>query len=163
MGGNPVDLESLVQSCWIFILKLSGLIALRNLVKNYEFQLERERASLAILIQHFFSRLKEIVDESLKKEDPTTLNEALKIYWISTHLDVDPFLAQKTILENWLSTFKLILEKNLGNLSNSLQENEDEEQRGSHPWWQAKKQISQVVHRFLMRYGSAGHTEGYKQ
>ena len=79
------------------------------------------------------------MDESLKKEDPTTLNEALKIYWISTHLDVDPFLAQKTILENWLSTFKLILEKNLGNLSNSLQENEDEEQRGSHPWWQAKK------------------------
>ena len=55
---------------------------------------------MAILIQNFFGRLKEIVDESLEQEDPTTLNEALKIYWISTHLDIDPFLAEKTVLES---------------------------------------------------------------
>ena len=63
------------------------------------------------------------------------MNEALKIYWISTHLDIEPSLVEKPVLEDWLGTFKILLKKDIGPLSHPLGENEDEKTRGNHPWW----------------------------
>ena len=144
---------------------LNALIAVRKLVKKYQFRRKNEREPLVVLVKHLFPLVKRVfasVAASNELVAAEMMKICTKIYWSAMQLSLDGERANPNDCQMWMQLFHAVLKKPLPEASTGLEPKGqplDFEERLQWPWWKLKKWTWQVLHRFFSRYGNKGYVE----
>nr|CCA27015.1 conserved hypothetical protein [Albugo laibachii Nc14] len=139
---------------------INALLALRCLVKIYEYKRENNRAPLYAIVQATFPVLRAMLTDlqsNYSIEAAKMMHLILKTYWSAVHCDLPPFAAQHGELCGWMELFHRMIAKRLPEAHENAKpfgQPTEEEEREQWPWWKVKKWALQIICRFYTRYGN---------
>ncbi|CAG9318755.1 unnamed protein product [Blepharisma stoltei] len=144
----------------------SGLDMIHQIARVYEFVMNERRNNLKVLVSRYFPIIDSLFTHLLGEENENAYKYIcliLQIYWVCFYIELPEDQASKESLSSWLTKFKIILDKDLGELENPV-ENEDEAKiREESPQWACKRWVAQIVHRFFNRYFNLHHLNGHSR
>jgi len=133
-----------------------SLLALKNLVENYEYLLEKDREPLEIIVTNIFPLLETFAKNLLdhyNEQEAHALHAILKTFYAGVHLVIPKYLMDEKTLENWMTFFKLVLDKDLGNdLESPTEDPKIIEQRQKNIYWLNKKWAGRILDKFIYKY-----------
>ncbi|CAM9500194.1 unnamed protein product [Chrysoparadoxa australica] len=140
------------------VLKLhNALLALRKLVKRYEYKPKGERRHLNQVIAVTFPLLQDIAPSLLESDHiqaAQILKLVLKLFWSGTQFQLPAISSPNRIdLDLWMDLFCKILRKPLVNQPDDIHE------RPQWAWWKVKKWCAQIIARFFGRYGNPNYAD----
>jgi len=163
----PTLLPSLIHSIQTAgqnILQMrNALLALRKLVKRYEFKNDEERQPLNDIARAAFPLLQQLFAAILENnsiEASEVMRMCLKILYSANAyklLEVESF-----DVNFWFGAIAYIVQKPLPEASTGqepLNQPTDPEERRSWPWWKLKKWASRTMCTFIQRYGNPRYTD----
>lgn len=136
----------------------NSLLALRKLVKRYEYKDREDRQPLNDILQALFPFLQELMKAILTNqslEAAQVMRLCLKIFWSATNYSLP--LVQGVDVGLWFSIIGQIMAKPLPEASEGLEplhQPTDPEERKQWPWWKLKKWASRIMNHFVQRYGN---------
>lgn len=165
----PAKWPALVPSLLVNVQNLNGdvlrmynsLVALRKLIKRYEYKQKEAREILHQLIAAIFPYLQplmKMVVEHRSIEAAMVLRMGLKIFFSSTMYAL-PVGVQGIDVGLWFQLIATIL-------AMDMPEGQPEEvdERKAWPWWKLKKWACRITTHFIQRYGNPRYSgEDYKQ
>ncbi|RKP10883.1 armadillo-type protein [Thamnocephalis sphaerospora] len=131
----------------------SGLLALREAVKVYQWRAKERREPLNNIIRVAFPLLVNIAQQLLAHDDLEAgemVKIACKTYFSSSLHELSDEQQEVGSLTTWLTLFLAVVEKDIP--VSTLPEDLDE--REKHSWWKAKKWAMHCVNRLFARYGN---------
>ena len=150
----PALVASITSQTNILIL-FNSLLALRKLVKKFEYKPKDARAPLDDIIHAIFPYLLSIADTIFAQntrslEAAQVVKMILKIFWSSTMYAL-PLSAQGLDVNAWFQFLAHVLDLDLESIEG------DKETRTANPWWKAKKWSGRIMCQFIQRYGNPRH------
>lgn len=136
----------------------NALLALRKLVRRYEYRSKEQRGPLADIVRHSFPLLLPLGEQLVganSLEAAMMLKQILKIFWSSTQFYLTG-IASIDEIGPWFDIIFIILKKPLPEASTGqepLNQPTTVEERNSWPWWKLKKWGFQIMSRLFARYG----------
>ncbi|RUS23108.1 armadillo-type protein [Endogone sp. FLAS-F59071] len=127
-----------------------GLLALREVVKVYQWKSVEKRDPLSNIVKATFPTIQNIATGLVNNdtlEAAEMLKTALKIYHTSIHIDLPKSLQDPSSLVPWGTIFVQLVDKRIP------QENlpTESEEREKYPWWKAKKWAYHCLNRLFGR------------
>ncbi|KAI8890600.1 ARM repeat-containing protein [Backusella circina FSU 941] len=123
-----------------------GLLALREVVKVFQWKSMERREPLRHIIQLTFPAIQSICAKLIDQdtiEAAEMLKLALKIYHASIQVELPKSLQDQNSLVPWCTLFLSIVTKRI-----------QEEPSESHPWWKTKKWAYHCLNRLFGKYGN---------
>lgn len=136
----------------------NALLALRKLVKRYEYKDRDARQPLHDILQLLFPYLQELMKHILtlnSLEAAQVMRVCLKIFWSATNYQLP--LVQGVDVALWFNIIGEIMAKRLPEASEGLEPHgqpTDPEERKHWPWWRLKKWAARIMTHFIQRYGN---------
>ncbi|KAJ0395032.1 hypothetical protein ATCC90586_005057 [Pythium insidiosum] len=144
---------------------INALLALRRVVKNFEYRSEERMAPLFALAETIFPMLREMLAQLINNnaiESAMMIHLILKTYWSCVKAHLVPHLASVDNVLAWNQLFGTILAKHFPEPNEAGEpagQPVDEEARNNWPWWKTKKWVLQILCRFYTRYGHPKRVE----
>jgi len=92
----------------------TGLQGLFSLTARYEFEMDNERVPLHKIVEESFSILGNLVNDMInnKENDDALymLHLICKVFYVSNHLQMSPYLLVVSQIDPWIKFFKTILD-----------------------------------------------------
>ncbi|RWS17641.1 Importin-7-like protein [Dinothrombium tinctorium] len=144
-------------------LWFGALLAIYQLVKNYEYKTHADRQplddSMNLLLPIIYQRLTNLLQDN---SDNSILlqKQILKIFYAFVQYSFPLKLLNKTVFTQWMEVFRQVMERQVPDSVNQL----DPEERADSCHWKCKKWAAHILTRVFERYGSPGsvHKE-YKE
>uniref|UniRef100_A0A8C1G3N2 Importin 8 n=1 Tax=Cyprinus carpio carpio TaxID=630221 RepID=A0A8C1G3N2_CYPCA len=133
-----------------------SLLALYQLVKNYEFKKAEERDPLLAAMQIFLPRLQQLITQLLS--DATFISvliqkQILKIFHALVQYSLPLQLISNTVMTYWMEILRTVVDRDVP--AETLEADEDD--RPELIWWKCKKWALHIITRMFERYGSPGN------
>uniref|UniRef100_A0A673JK36 Importin-8-like n=1 Tax=Sinocyclocheilus rhinocerous TaxID=307959 RepID=A0A673JK36_9TELE len=133
-----------------------SLLALYQLVKNYEFKKAEERDPLLAAMQIFLPRIQQLITQLLS--DATFISvliqkQILKIFHALVQYSLPLQLINNTIMTHWMEILRTVVDRDVP--AETLEADEDD--RPELIWWKCKKWALHIITRMFERYGSPGN------
>uniref|UniRef100_A0A672NS18 Importin-8-like n=1 Tax=Sinocyclocheilus grahami TaxID=75366 RepID=A0A672NS18_SINGR len=133
-----------------------SLLALYQLVKNYEFKKAEERDPLLAAMQIFLPRLQQLITQLLS--DATFISvliqkQILKIFHALVQYSLPLQLISNTVMTYWMEILRTAVDRDVP--AETLEADEDD--RPELIWWKCKKWALHIITRTFERYGSPGN------
>uniref|UniRef100_A0A673NCL3 Importin-8-like n=1 Tax=Sinocyclocheilus rhinocerous TaxID=307959 RepID=A0A673NCL3_9TELE len=133
-----------------------SLLALYQLVKNYEFKKAEERDPLLAAMQIFLPRLQQLITQLLS--DATFISvliqkQILKIFHALVQYSLPLQLISNTVMTYWMEILRTAVDRDVP--AETLEADEDD--RPELIWWKCKKWALHIITRMFERYGSPGN------
>lgn len=142
---------------------LAGLLALKGLVKKYEYEMEDERQPLFVIVEQTFGILGGLINQVLDVENELAyeiLYLISKIFYTANQLYLCPFLLERENIDPWMTFFNRLMNRPLPPTLDSITEDMDEiEKRDKSIVWKTKGMASQVTYRLFSKYGNSKHAD----
>ncbi|TMW66813.1 hypothetical protein Poli38472_014125 [Pythium oligandrum] len=144
---------------------INALLALRRVVKNFEYRADERMAPLHVLAEKIFPMLREMFAQLLTNnslEAAMMMHLILKTYWSCVKAHLTPHLATVENVLAWNELFRAVIAKPLPEAHEGAEpagQPTDEEERENWPWWKIKKWSLQIICRFYTRYGNPKRVE----
>eukprot|EP01039_Chlorochromonas_danica_P004922 gene4922-5403_t len=136
----------------------NALLALRKLVKRYEYKDDEARQPLNDILQALFPFLQELMKQILSNnsiEAAQVMRLCLKIFWSATNYTLP--LVQGVDVSLWFTIIGEIMAKRLPEASEGIEplgQPTAPEERKQWPWWKLKKWAARIMTHFIQRYGN---------
>ena len=134
------------------------MLAIKNLVANYEFLLDEDRKPLNLIVPTIFPHLEKYAASILEKyneQTALTMSVILKAFHCAIHLDLPTYFVNEANLHRWMVFLKTILDSPIpANLEVPTQDDEQASEREKNVLWQNKKWCGRVLQRFIQKYGN---------
>ncbi|RUS35493.1 armadillo-type protein [Jimgerdemannia flammicorona] len=130
-----------------------GLLALREVVKVYQWKSVEKRDPLSNIVKATFPTIQNIATGLVSidtLEAAEMLKTALKIYHTAIHMDLPKCLQEPASLVPWGTIFVQLVDKHVPQEGLPA----DSEEREKYPWWKAKKWAYHCLNRLFGRYGN---------
>ncbi|KAL0098010.1 armadillo-type protein [Phycomyces blakesleeanus] len=130
-----------------------GLLALREVVKVYQWKSMERREPLQHIVKLTFPAIQSISSNLLASdsiEAAEMLKLALKIYHASIQVDLPKCLQDSSSLVPWGTLFLQLIDKNIPHEALPA----DPEEREKYPWWKTKKWAYHCLNRLFSKYGN---------
>ncbi|XP_073693808.1 importin-8 [Garra rufa] len=133
-----------------------SLLALYQLVKNYEFKKAEEREPLLAAMQIFLPRIQQLITQLLS--DATFMSvliqkQILKIFHALVQYSLPLQLINNTVMTHWMEILRTVVDRDVP--AETLEADEDD--RPELIWWKCKKWALHILTRMFERYGSPGN------
>ncbi|CEG35371.1 ran binding protein 7 [Plasmopara halstedii] len=144
---------------------INSLLALRRVVKNFEYRSEERLTPLFTLVEGVFPMLQNMMVQMQTNnsiEAANMMHLILKTYWSCVKTNLPPHIAQTDQVVAWMNIFSMIIAKRLPEASEGGEpagQPTDVEERNNWPWWKLKKWSLQILCRFYTRYGNPKKAE----
>lgn len=144
---------------------INALLALRRVVKNFEYRSEERLTPLFTLVEGVFPMLQNMMIQMQTNnaiEAAHMMHLILKTYWSCVKTNLPPHIAQTDQVVAWMNIFRMVIAKPLPEASEGGEpagQPTDEEERNTWPWWKLKKWALQILCRFYTRYGNPKKAE----
>ncbi|XP_077868643.1 importin-7 isoform X2 [Saccoglossus kowalevskii] len=139
------------------------LVAIYQLVKNYEYRKPEERAPLHAAMQLILPLIHQRCQQLLPDaSEPSVLmqKQILKIFFALIQYNLPLDLITRETFTNWMKVIKVILDRPVPEETQQV----DVDDRPELVWWKCKKWAMHVIARVFERYGSPGNvTKEYNQ
>eukprot|EP01041_Mallomonas_annulata_P011336 gene11336-23725_t len=150
------------------ILKMyNSLIALRKIVKRYEYKSNEKRQPLNDMVEISFPILQNLLTHIVDNnsiEAAQVIRMILKIFWSATQYALP--LVRGIDVNLWFSIMAKLLDKRLPEASEGIEPTGQplsKEERNAWPWWKMKKWVGRILQHFMSRYGNPQYcSEEYK-
>ncbi|OQR93002.1 hypothetical protein ACHHYP_03028 [Achlya hypogyna] len=136
----------------------NALLALRKVVKIYEYKPPAQRETLHVIVVATFPFLRTMLSQLLSNpsiEAGHMVHLICKIFWSCVQCALPPYLTIEEMTA-WMEHLKALMSKPMPELEGPATP-EDEETRHRHPWWKAKKWGIQIISRFYTSWGNPKH------
>ncbi|KAI8645751.1 armadillo-type protein [Parasitella parasitica] len=146
------ELEAFLTSDDIRIVYV-GLVALREVVKVYQWKSTERREPLQQIIKLTFPSIQQICNKLLQLETAEAaemLKLSLKIYHSSIHVDLPKCLQDHSSLVGWGTVFLQLVDKKIPNEIQPV----DLEEREKFVWWKTKKWAYCCLNQLFSKYGN---------
>ena len=134
------------------------MLAIKNLVANYEFLLDEDRKPLNLIVPTIFPHLEKYAASILEKyneQTALTMSVILKAFHCAIHLELPTYFVNEANLHRWMVFLKTILDSPIpANLEVPTQDDEQASEREKNVLWQNKKWCGRVLQRFIQKYGN---------
>ncbi|KAH0535773.1 importin-7 [Cotesia glomerata] len=141
------------------------LLALYQLVKNFEYKKPEERGPLNEAMTLLFPMIYELIIRLLPDPSEQSVllqKQILKIFFALTQYSLPLDLISKESFSQWMDVIRQIADRPVPPETNNPDIDDDE--RADLPWWKCKKWALHILHRVFERYGSPGNiTKEYKE
>ncbi|KAG2183579.1 hypothetical protein INT43_006585 [Umbelopsis isabellina] len=130
-----------------------GLLALREVIKIYQWKSPERREPIAPVIKMTFPAVQQIASGLVGQdslEAAEMLKLVLKIYHSAIHSELPKFLQESNALVQWGTIFLQLVGKYIP--TEALPE--DAEEREKYPWWKTKKWAYHCLNRLFSKYGN---------
>ncbi|CAK4608700.1 hypothetical protein LEN26_003799 [Aphanomyces euteiches] len=143
---------------------INALLALRKLVKIYEYKPSHQRETLNTIVAMTFPLLRTMLQQLVTNpslEAGHMVHLITKVFWSSMQCSLPPFLTLEEI-GAWLELYKLLLTKPVVDTPavephDVMDEDEIDDLAMRNPWWKAKKWTLQIICRFYNVYANPKH------
>mmetsp|Transcript_4901 Transcript_4901/g.7219 ORF Transcript_4901/g.7219 Transcript_4901/m.7219 type:complete len:1062 (+) Transcript_4901:138-3323(+) len=143
----------------------NALLALRKIVKRYEYKSKEQRGPLDEIVKQGFPLLLPLAQRSIAPDEhsleaATCLRQILKIFWSSSQFYWPQIDAQQ--IEPWFDVLQAVMAKPLPEAFTGLEPRNQPtsiEERNAWPWWKVKKWAIQIMNRLFSRYGMPNYAE----
>ncbi|KAI8359819.1 armadillo-type protein [Blakeslea trispora] len=146
------ELERLLTSS-DFRLVYVGLLALREVVKVYQWKTGSKREPFRQLVKLTFPAIQNISSNLISNdsiEAAEMLKLSLKIYHAAIQAELPKTLQDPASLVPWGTLFLQLIEKKIPNEALPT----DADERDRYPWWKTKKWAYHCLNRLFSRYGN---------
>ncbi|OQS00591.1 hypothetical protein THRCLA_05911 [Thraustotheca clavata] len=136
----------------------NALLALRKVVKIYEFKPAMLRETLNAIVISTFPLLRTMLQQLMSNpsiEAGHMVHLICKIFWSCVQCSLPPYLTIEEMTV-WMELLKSLMSKPIPELEGPTTP-DDEETRHRHPWWKAKKWGIQIISRFYSSWGNPKH------
>jgi hypothetical protein len=141
----------------------NALMAMRKLVKRYEYKPKEERGTMDHIIQSSFPYLQSmmsnlVINNSI--EAAQVMRICLKIFWSATLYRLP--IVSGIDVNFWFQIIANIMNKPLPEANTGEEpvgQPVDVEERKQWPWWKLKKWAFRIVTQFIQRYGNPRHAD----
>ena len=142
---------------------MGALVALYQLVKNYEYKNNEDRTPLLeamkllapITYQSFAHLISDPSEQSVLLQ-----KQMLKIFYALVQYSLPLSLLTKDVFTQWMELFRQVVDRDVPNETNSI----DADERPELAWFKAKKWAVRILTRLFERYGSPGNVhKEYKE
>ncbi|XP_015515096.1 importin-7 [Neodiprion lecontei] len=155
-----IYLQNPDASCWPGVL-----LALYQLVKNFEYKKAEERGPLNEAMNLLFPMVYQLILRLLPDPSEQSVllqKQILKIYFALTQYSLPLDLISKEVFSQWMDVVRQVADRPVPLEDKHLELFDDE--RAELPWWKCKKWALHILHRMFERYGSPGNvTVEYKE
>ncbi|XP_035736175.1 importin-7-like isoform X1 [Vespa mandarinia] len=155
-----IYLQNPDASCWPGVL-----LALYQLVKNFEYKKAEERGPLNEAMNLLFPMIYQLILRLLPDSSEQSVllqTQILKIFFALTQYTLPLDLISKEVFSQWMDIVRQVADRPVPPETNNP--NLDDEERVELPWWKCKKWALHILHRMFERYGSPGNvTKEYKE
>ncbi|KAH0951493.1 hypothetical protein HN011_002965 [Eciton burchellii] len=155
-----IYLQNPDASCWPGVL-----LALHQLVKNFEYKKAEERGPLNEAMNLLFPMIYQLILRLLpdsSEESVLLQKQILKIFFALTQYTLPLDLISREVFSQWMDVARQIADRPVPPEANDPRL--DEEELAELPWWKCKKWALHILHRMFERYGSPGNvTKEYKE
>uniref|UniRef100_A0A0C9RDD3 Ipo7_0 protein n=1 Tax=Fopius arisanus TaxID=64838 RepID=A0A0C9RDD3_9HYME len=156
-----IYLQNPDASCWPGVL-----LALYQLVKNFEHKKAEERGPLNEAMNLLFPMIYQLILRLLPDPSEQSVllqKQILKIFFALTQYSLPLDLISKEVFSQWMDVVRQVADRPVPrSLTNGPDLDEDE--RAELPWWKCKKWALHILYRMFERYGSPGVvTKEYKE
>ncbi|XP_067110742.1 importin-8 isoform X3 [Osmerus mordax] len=133
-----------------------SLLALYQLVKNYEYKKADDRQPLLAAMQIFLPRIQQLIIQLLP--DSTIFSvliqkQILKIFHALVQYSLPLQLINNTIMTQWMEILRAVMDRSVPPETLEV----DEDDRPELVWWKCKKWAMHILTRLFERYGSPGN------
>ncbi|XP_033221606.1 importin-7 [Belonocnema kinseyi] len=147
-----IYLQNPDASCWPGVL-----LALYQLVKNFEYKKAEERAPLHEAMNLLLPMIYQLILRIL--QDPSEQSvllqkQILKIFFALTQYSLPLDLISKEVFSQWMDIVRQVADRPVPAETNDP--NLDDDERSELPWWKCKKWALHILQRMFERYGSPG-------
>ncbi|KAI9492090.1 armadillo-type protein [Zychaea mexicana] len=146
------DVQSFLASTDVKMVYVA-LLALREVVKVYQWRSMERREPLQQIIKHTFPAILTISQNLVQQESleaAEMLKLALKIYHAGIQVDLPKCLQDTQSLVGWGTMFLQLIDKKIP--MEALPS--DPEEREKYPWWKTKKWAYHCLNRLFSKYGN---------
>ncbi|CEI98991.1 hypothetical protein RMCBS344292_13086 [Rhizopus microsporus] len=146
------ELEKFLTSTDVRLVYV-GLLALREVVKVYQWRTSERREPFRQLVKLTFPAVQNIASSLITSdsmEAAEMLKLALKIYHTGIQTELPKCLQDPSSLVPWGTLFLQLIEKKIPN--QALPADADERER--YPWWKTKKWAYHCLNRLFSKYGN---------
>ncbi|KAG7199899.1 hypothetical protein KM043_014345 [Ampulex compressa] len=155
-----IYLQNPDASCWP-----GDLLALYQLVKNYEYKKAEDRGPLNeamnLLLPMIYQLILRLLPDA-SEQSVLLQKQILKIFFALTQYTLPLDLISKEVFSQWMDVVRQVADRPVPAETNNPDLDEDE--RAELPWWKCKKWALHILHRMFERYGSPGNvTKEYKE
>ncbi|XP_024936416.1 importin-7 isoform X2 [Cephus cinctus] len=155
-----IYLQNPDASCWPGVL-----LALYQLVKNFEYKKAEERGPLNEAMNLLFPMIYQLILRLLPDPSEQSVllqKQILKIFFALTQYSLPLDLISKEVFSQWMDVVRQVADRPVPLETNNPELDDDE--RAELPWWKCKKWALHILHRMFERYGSPGNvTKEYKE
>ncbi|KAK0080538.1 hypothetical protein PV325_013801 [Microctonus aethiopoides] len=155
-----IYLQNPDASCWPGVL-----LALYQLVKNFEYKKAEDRGPLNEAMNLLFPMIYQLILRLLPDPSEQSVllqKQILKIFFALTQYSLPLDLISKEVFSQWMDVIRQVADRPVPPETNNPDLDEDE--RADLPWWKCKKWALHILHRMFERYGSPGNvTKEYKE
>jgi hypothetical protein len=136
----------------------NALLALRKLVKRYEYKPKEARQPLNDTLQLCFPVLQQLMTQIISNnslEAASVMRLCLKIFWSATTYMLPAVAGIDVNL--WFQMIADIMNKRIPEASEGIEplgQPTDPNERKMWPWWKLKKWASRIMTHFIQRYGN---------
>ncbi|XP_034942293.1 importin-7 [Chelonus insularis] len=155
-----IYLQNPDASCWPGVL-----LALYQLVKNFEYKKPEERGPLNEAMNLLFPMIYQLILRLLPDPSEQSVllqKQILKIFFALTQHSLPLDLISKEVFSQWMDVIRQVADRPVPPETNNPDLDEDE--RAELAWWKCKKWALHILFRVFERYGSPGNvTKEYKE
>ncbi|KAM0731269.1 Importin-7 [Formica fusca] len=148
-----IYLQNPDASCWPGVL-----LALHQLVKNFEYKKAEERGPLNeamnLLLPMIYQLILRLLPDS-SEQSVLLQKQILKIFFALTQYTLPLDLISREVFSQWMDVVRQIADRPVPPEINNPDLDDDE--RAELPWWKCKKWALHILHRMFERYGSPGN------
>uniref|UniRef100_A0A2R5LJV7 Putative nuclear transport receptor ranbp7/ranbp8 importin beta superfamily n=1 Tax=Ornithodoros turicata TaxID=34597 RepID=A0A2R5LJV7_9ACAR len=142
---------------------MGSVLALYQLVKNYEYKKPEEREPLReamqLLLPLLYQRMLHLVPDP-SEASVLVQKQILKVFFALVQYHLPLSLITGPVCTQWMEVFRVIIQRPVPDVANQV----DEEERPDLPWWKCKKWAFHIISRLFERYGSPGSvTKEYRE
>lgn len=145
----------------------NALLAMRKIIKRFEYKAKDDRQVLNDIIQTSFPTLQQLMTvllENNMNEAAHIMRICLKIFWSTTVYALPEVSGVNVNL--WFNSLAYILQKPLPEASEGIEpvgQPTSVSDRKQWPWWKLKKWSARIIAHFIQRYGNPRYAgEEYK-
>lgn len=155
-----IYLQNSDASCWPGVL-----LALYQLVKNFEYKKAEERGPLNEAMNLLLPMIYQLILRLLPDPSEQSVllqTQILKIFFALTQYTLPLDLISKEVFSQWMDIVRQVADRPVPPETHNP--NLDDDERVELPWWKCKKWSLHILHRMFERYGSPGNvTKEYKE
>ncbi|ETV70025.1 hypothetical protein, variant 1 [Aphanomyces astaci] len=138
---------------------INALLALRKLVKIFEYKPSHQRDTLNTIVAMTFPLLRTMLQQLVGNPSDDAghmVHLTVKVFWSSVQCALPPHMTLEEI-GAWLELLKAVLTKSMPDPPVHGGDEDDDGARRN-PWWKAKKWTLQVICRFYNVFGNPKHS-----